>query len=456
MSTDTATKHDRRRFLRNLGVGLGMLPLLESELARAAGKPPLRFMSFVVTNGMPVGKFFPGAGFTMSETCSLLDPVKDKIAFVDGLQLRSAMDAPVSVAGHHDLGCVLTGVPLLEYSDPKAICVAGGPSIDQHIVAHARLSNPQEPRPLLIAYKPGREPQTSWKGARAPETAESDLFKTWNSVFATAAPAVTPAVTPADLDKLRAARKSMLDVVGKDLERFCKNLGTDDRTRCASHLQSFRELEKDFGMKTGPAPTPLSPPGTVAAFSSDKVEDMQKYMDALIKLVPAVLAANRTRVINFTFGDSIGDSLSYPHLGFPRNAGISIYDGGSGVDHGEAHNNTKVHMAARKWLMGEVGKLISAMSKIIEPGGKSLLDSSVIYVTPNMSTGGSHDIGRVISMPTMYAGSLGGYLKTGTSVKLPSRVATNRLFHAFFGAMNVDPAGFDKARYGTELTELRA
>jgi hypothetical protein len=51
---------------------------------------------------------------------------------------------------------------------------------------------------------------------------------------------------------------------------------------------------------------------------------------------------------------------------------------------------------------------------------------------------------------------LGGYLKTGTSVKLPSRVATNRLFHAFFGAMNVDPAGFDKARYGTELTELRA
>ena len=31
----------------------------------------------------------------MNEVCSLLEPLKDKITFVDGLQFKSAIDAPV-------------------------------------------------------------------------------------------------------------------------------------------------------------------------------------------------------------------------------------------------------------------------------------------------------------------------------------------------------------------------
>lgn len=455
------SKYDRRLFLKGIGVGIGMLPLFESEWVKAAGvpTPPKRFMSFVITNGMPPRKFFPlttGTGYTMNEVATLLEPVKDKITFVEGLQFKSAIDAPVSVAGHHDLGAVLTGVPLLEYSDPKAICVAGGPSVDQHIVAEARLANPQESKPLLIAYRPGREPQTSWKGARAPESAETDLYKLFNSLFMQGTPSAAPMVSGADLLKIRAARKSLLDVVGKDIERFCKNLGTDDKLRCNSHLGSFREVERAFGVNVAGGVSPLMPPAPQAAFSSTDNADMPKYTDALVKLVTAAFASNKTRCINFTFGDSICDSFSYPHLGFPRVNGVSIYDAGSGIDHGEAHNNTMVHFAARKWLLGEVGKLISSMNKVMENNGRSLLDNSVIYVTPNMSTGGSHDVGRGIAMPTLFAGSCGGYLKTGTSVKLPVRVGTNRLFHSIFAAMNVDPKGFDDSRYGGELIEVKA
>src|SRR5438270_808239 len=128
-------KYDRRLFLKGLGAGVGMLPMLESEWVKAAGgapKPPTRFMSFVVTNGMPVNKFF------------------------------------------------------------NTLFMGGG---------------------------------------------------------------TAPVLSPADLVKMRAARKSLLDVVGRDVDRFCKNLGSDDRVRCGSHLQSFREIENDFTTSTQPGKT---------------------------------------------------------------------------------------------------------------------------------------------------------------------------------------------------------
>lgn len=456
----TAVAYDRRKFLTQLGVGMAMLPMLESEAALAAdGESHLRFLSFVVTNGMPVNNFFPTgtqSNYTLSETCSLLEPVKSKITFVQGLQFRTMIDVPFSVAGHHDLAGVLTGMPILQYSDPQAISVAGGPSIDQHIVAQARLANPAEGRPLLIAYQGEREPQTSWTGASAPQTAQSDLYKLYNSLF------MQNGTTPASIDqdylnKLRAGRRSMLDVVGKSIQRFARNLGRADQLRVENHLQSFREIEKTFGA-TMTGNTSFTPATLTESFSSTDVADMPKYMDALTKLITAAFASNISRCINFTFGDSVGDSLSYPHLGFPRVNDVSIYDGGSGVDHGEAHNNTKVHVAARRWLLGEFAKLVTSLSEVVvDNNGKSLLDNSVLYMTPNMATGGSHDVGRGIDMPTLYAGSCGGYLRTGSYVKLTGeRHAHNRLFQSIFSAMNIDPAGFDNERYGGELTELKA
>src|SRR5262249_2201100 len=157
---------------------------------------------------------------------------------------------------------------------------------------------------------------------------QTDLYKLFTTMFMQSGGGAAPLVPAADLTKLRAARRSLLDVVGRDIERFCKNLGRDDQQRCNSHLTAFRHPEKDFGMTLQPSGTPVSAPTLQGAFSSTDNADMPKYMDALVKMIPVVFASNRTRCINFTFGDGIGDSLSYPHLGFPKVPGVSIYDGG--------------------------------------------------------------------------------------------------------------------------------
>lgn len=459
----TPAKYDRRLFLRGLGVGVGMLPILESEWAKAGCvvAPPRRFMSIVYTNGATNSKYWPTGssadGYTLNEVTAPFEAVKDKVTFVNGIQFRTAMDSPNNVSGHHDLPSVLTGVPMLEHVHARAIAIAGGPSIDPDIVDELRKSKPNEPRSLNIAYRPTREPQTSWRGARMPESAQTDLFKVFNQILG-GTPTVNPSISPEELKKLRAARASMLDVVGKDIERFCKNLGKDDRDRCGGHVNSFREIEKAFGMQKIEPPMiggVCGAPQLGPAFT-DRNEDMAKWHDALTKLVVAAFATNKTRSINFQFGDSVNDSISYPHLGLPRVNGVSIYDGGSGVDHGEAHNNTKTHHESRKWFFGWMSGLFKAMMAVKEDNNRTLLDNSVVYAVSNMSTGGGHDVGRSIPLPALYAGSCGGYLKTGQYIRLPAKVAHNRLFYAFMNAMGVDPKGYDGGRYGGELTEVRA
>ena len=127
-----------------------------------------------------------------------------------------------------------------------------------------------------------------------------------------------------------------------------------------------------------------------------------------------------------------------------------------GLVRAEAHANSKGHFESRKWLFGQLAALVTAMDAVKEDGGRSLLDNSAIFMVSNMATGGSHDVGRGLSIPMLYAGSCGGYLKTGVAIKLGARVPHNRLLHAFMSAMGVGSMGFDGGRYGSELTEVRA
>ncbi len=449
------TKFDRRLFLRGLGVGGAMLPLLDADFASAGctNGSPKRMVAIQYGNGCAENAWLPsgvGDSYKLSDLCSSLTPLQSKVTFIKGLEYKNGKDSPNDVSGHHDLPIMLTGVPLVEHKHDASIAVAGGASIDQYIVQQARLTNPNEPRPLVFAYKLGREPAVSWSGARQPVSSEQDLYKVFDQLFG-AAPGAPAAVPNADLDNLRAAKKSMLDVVGKDIGRFCANLGTADRQRCEGHLSAFRDLEMNFGASV--SKSTCEKPTLTRDFNPSDVKDMQKYMDAWVKVITFALSSGFTRNINFIFGDGIGDEISYPHLGFGRNSAISVYDRGGNADHGEAHNNTQVHFTVRKWFISQVAKLLTELDSVKEDGGRTLLDNSVVFTLNNMSTGGGHGLSGV---PAFFAGSCGGYLKTGRFVQLANSVSHSRMLHSFIQAMGYDPKGFDGARYGSELTEIKA
>jgi hypothetical protein len=433
-----------------------VLPLLEADFASAgcSAVAPKRFVAIQYGNGCAENAWLPkgaGASYQMSDLCGSLAPHQPKITFIKGLEYRNGKESPNNVSGHHDLPVMLTGLPLVEHNHDASIAVAGGPSIDQYLIDQARLTNPSEPRPLVFAYKLGREPAVSWTGARQPVSSEQDLYKVFDRLFGGDPSAGPVAVPPEQLEQMRAAKRSMLDVVGKDIQRFCSNLGSADRQRCEGHLSAFRDMEMQFGASTDASA--CGKPEIVRDFDPGDVRDMQKYMDAWVQVITFALASNFTRSINFIFGDGIGDAISYPHLGFGRNSAISVYDRGGNADHGEAHNNTEVHFKVRQWFMGEISKLLSSLDSVVENDGRTLLDNSVVLTLNNMATGGGHGLSGI---PCFYAGSGGGYLKTGQYVQLQDYVPHNRLLHSVIAALGYDAEGFDGGRYGNELTELRA
>lgn len=449
-------KFDRRLFLRGLGVGGAMLPLLEADLVKAgcALSAPKRFVAIQYGNGCAENAWVPkgaGTGYSMSELCSALTPLRDKITFVKGLEYKNGRESPNNVSGHHDIPVMLTGLPLVEHNHDASIAVAGSASIDQYLVDQARKVTPDEPRPLVFAYKLGREPAVSWTGARQSVSSEQDLFKVFDKLFGADPGSGAVAVPPEQLERLRAAKKSMLDVVGQDIARFCENLGTADKQRCEGHLAAFRDMEKAFG--ASPGSSSCGAPEIVRDFDPNNVADMQKYMDAWRQVIKFALSANITRSVNFIFGDGIGDEISYPHLGFGRNSAISVYDRGGNADHGEAHNNTEVHFKVRQWFMGEIAKLLQELDDVMEDEGRTLLDNTVVLTLNNMSTGGGHGLSGI---PCFYAGSCGGALRTGQYVQLNDFVPHNRLLRSIIKAMGYDPQGFDSGRYGGELSEVLA
>ncbi len=53
-------------------------------------------------------------------------------------------------------------------------------------------------------------------------------------------------MTATQMNALMARRKSVLDFVGGQLNKFATNLGTDDKAKVQSHLQAIQSLENQL------------------------------------------------------------------------------------------------------------------------------------------------------------------------------------------------------------------
>ena len=115
-------KHiSRRRLLRGAGVALA-LPLLDSMLpaatARAAelATPRPRLGCIYIPHGTVHANWEPttvGTNFAFTPTLKSLEPFRDRITVVTGLDLQTAYEGPPSAGEHHNRSsrCWLTCVP---------------------------------------------------------------------------------------------------------------------------------------------------------------------------------------------------------------------------------------------------------------------------------------------------------------------------------------------------------
>src|ERR1700681_2206954 len=128
----------RRTFLRGFGVTLA-LPLLESmlpaqpPLRKAAASPVRRFVGIWHPHGAAPGYWSPvqeGANFDFSFITKPLEPFRDRVTLISGLDMTDAMATEDEPGGDHARGAVL-----LSGTRPRrnAVSPSLGVTIDQTI-----------------------------------------------------------------------------------------------------------------------------------------------------------------------------------------------------------------------------------------------------------------------------------------------------------------------------------
>jgi hypothetical protein len=425
MTTDRTDRYSRRALLKGLGLGIGMLPLLNADkgTVRAAGVAK-RFIAVTWTGGVVPDAFYPPAGpltGTLPPILQPLDAWKSKILAMrgagsgvhqGGIDCQVMVDAGQPYSGARSYPSLLTGS-------------VGGttPSIDT-LIAN-RLESQGFASPQLNLRCGASVDSTSWRAGQVKSSAEADPYRVYARLFAgvDSTPGATPAVDP-----LLARRKSVMDFCLDDLTNFAKRLGTEDRVKIDAHLASIRNIETQLTAVTaappavaGCQPPANSPTGLDWTLRTNYPDHVRLMMDIIAASVRCDLA--RSITLELTSNDGLG--LTFPWLGILTpdysaigHAGVADYPQKTLID---------------TWFYTQVAGLIGQLAANVE-GASTSLDCSVVLVCNAMNEGNAEG---VEGLPYVIIGSGGGFFKQGTCVQFPVNAPNNQLLASVCHAMDL-------------------
>jgi hypothetical protein len=453
----------RRGLLQSIGASSALIPLLGTREAHAAASTPKRVLFVSWSNGYWMSAWRPSGtenNFTFGDILSPLEKLKSKVIVVDGLGQRVHYEANAGAlgwgkdqwyGGHDANPAVLTGVPLSKYADNLE--QSGGDSVDQYIAAELAKTVSLPFQSLVVGpwSSGGYGGTVSYKGKSPGITPESDPFNLFKKLFQ------GRSLPMGTFDKARATRKSVLDYLDKSLGQFSTRMGTDDKLRIQSHLDSVREIERQLGDPNVSMTCTAPDPG--ASFDThDDVSNYPKALDLFGKLLVASFRCDLTRVATLTLSDAGGDNLVFSWLGtdftgkgdeYPiRQYHDITHNAGKSADH------TQRKIRVEQWFYEQVASIASQLDQTPEGTG-TMLDNTLIVVTNTM--GENHD-SKV--QPFVLIGNLAGYFKTGRSLKYPVTnglgTAHNGILVAIANAMGVNGSAFGDPKYNQELAGLKA
>jgi hypothetical protein len=433
----TQLRFSRRAMLAGIGASAAFLPLIDAERAQAAGPAgfPKRLVTITWGHGVCQSSFYPSDGTTNSEVLKPLQPFAAKTLVAAGLDYKQMTETDHGYDGHFTYPVIWTGT----YKNTGGQnCTSTGPSIDQ-VVSDAIAKQVSLQQPLLVITVEGESP--SWRAAGQKNTGEGDPKRLFDKLFASAS------MNSADLEKIRAKRKSVLDFVSGELSGFSQRMGTEDKSKIDAHLESIRQLEAQLT-----ASSMACMPPTV--MTGSKI--FQDKVAAMLDMTAMALRCDITRSVSICWADDGGyRPITLPWL----DINSSFHD----IAHlGKEGYPTKIK--ADVWMYEQVARLAKAMDSVVEGTGTAL-DNMVIAIGNDMAEGSSHYVG---GLPFVLIGSCGGYFKTGRTVKLgnwasktgeywknDSNVPHNKLLASLSNAMDVPATSFGEGYTGT-LDELKA
>ena len=432
----------RRRFLRGLGISLG-LPFLESvaplreAIAATASKAatthsggPLRMACLYVPNGVNLARWQAtgeGSGYQLGETMAPLAGLKEHFQIFSGFEQRLGW-ANGDGGGDHARAnaTILTGARPKKTSGSD---IRLGISVDQLAAQYAAQQTRYSSLELSCdgvrksgacdsGYSCAYQFNVSWRSETSPVAPESNPRLVFERLFGSG----KKEERQKNFALRQARQKSILDFVLDDAKALNRELGRNDQHKVEEYLNGVREIEQRI-QKTErfgalPDPKAESPSGIPA----DYREHIRLMMDMLV----LAFQTDSTRISTFMLAHD-GSNRSFREIG--------VNDGHHNLSH-HLNNPATLEKIGQidRFYTEQLAYFLAKLRDTKEKDGRSILDNSMILYCSGLSDGNRH---AHDNLPVVLAGRAGGVLTPGRHVKLGEKTPMTNLYVRMLNLMGV-------------------
>ncbi len=445
--THSGIRPTRRRFLRASGLALA-LPVLPS-LERATGATqtstePMRMCYVYVPNGVNAALWRPtgeGTDFQFNRSTKCLEPFRDSLRFITGLENREAYIHPDGNGGH-----ARANATFLTAARPHKTAGADirlGISADQVVANHFRASSRLPSLELSCdgvrnsgecdsGYSCAYLYNIAWADERTPVGPESNPRLVFERLFGDG----KHGERQKNFAQRQASQASAIDFLRDEANQLSRQLGRDDRRKMDEYLTGIREIERRiekaerFGLPDDPDyPTPVGIP-----------ESYRDHMRLMIDVMSLAFATDTTRVA----------TLMLAHDGSNRPMrDINIGDGHHDLSH-HGKNPERLEKIAQidAFYCEQLAYLLKTMQSHKFASGSSLLDQTMLLYGSGINDGDRHDH---VQLPIIFAGGAAQGIRGGLHQRLnkPTRMANLHL--EMIRRMGVDADSFGDSTGAFEL-----
>lgn len=436
----------RRRFLRGMGVSLA-LPLLPSlahraaaaeaaaqagpALASTASGAPLRMAFMSIPNGVQQDHWFPADDFTLSDTMSPLEGLKQHFQVISGLDHQHATPGRDGAGDHARASAtLLTGARARKTAGSD---IHVGISVDQ-VAAQAYGHLTRFPSLELSSdvvrnsggcdsgYACAYQYNLAWSSATTPVSPEPNPRQAFERLFG----AGDKQERRKNFEIRQETERSVLDFVLEETGDVERRLGANDRRKFDEYLTVVREMEQRLKAAERFTDKPTADAAAPAGIPADFAEYMQLMYDVLL----LAFQTDSTRVATLLLAYD-GSNRTFPALGIP--------EGHHYLTHNQRNPELLKKVAAiDQFYIANFARFLDKLSKTEDVDGNSLLHNSMIVYAGAIADGNrhSHD-----NLPVILAGHGGGTLHPGRLHRAAKQPMAN-LFVSMLDILGVEAKSF--------------
>jgi hypothetical protein len=426
----------RRTFLRGAGVSLA-LPLFEAmlpaqtPLRNTAAAPKSRFGFIYIPHGAIMNQWTPktlGSDFEFTRILKPLEPFRDQLLIVSGLDVKPAGPAPGESGGDHSR----SAAAFLSGARPKhtaGVDVYLGTTIDQVIARKVGQDTVLPSIEMAIedvgytgicgyGYSCAYVNTISWETPTKPLPMEVNPRVVFERLFGDGS-------TPEQRLSRKQEDRSILDSITNHVARLKRQLGPSDRTRLNDYLDDVREIERRIQIAEKAAaglPVSNAPVGIPQSFD----EHIRLQFDLQVLAYKTEI----TRVGTFMYGR---DNTNTTHPA----SGVTV------SHHGASHHSNRPEGIETFTKLNTYFTMVFAYllekMKATPDGDGNLLDHSMVLLGSSMANANEHDHAPV---PMLVAGGASGQLNGGRHLQFPANTPHSNLMLSLLNKVGIPLESF--------------